>query len=664
MMETSEEDIRPASSMDGEDATFSGTNGDDGKDASSSNDDKLIEKQKPKSVVWSFFGYKPNANGKPMDESKSVCKICCGEVAVKGGNTTNLFSHLKHRHPKEYSELKLNKDSKKCYQNDQSSSSSSQPTIKQAFASAQKYPRSSKRWQQLTDSITQCIAKDMLPLHTVDKPGFRKMVECFDSRYEMPTRKYFSQVSIPTLYSKLRDTVAQKLQETQYYSCTADMWSSRGLFPYMSFTVHYLDREWSFQSRCLETFFLPADHTAINIAEALTDIRQSWSLMDKDQVSITTDNGANMISAASTLGWQRLPCFGHCLNLAVTNALKDDRRVNRALGVARNIVGAFSVSWKRRRDLVKIQVEKNLPQHNLIADCPTRWGSMGRMIARLLEQDETVQAVLSSDRKTRHLIATWQDIHVWESLHNALSPLDELTDFLSGDSHITVSSIIPVLHNLATKVLKETQDDSELTKTIKKKVTDYLNDKYAEQTTQDILHKATFLDPRFKLDYVEQQNREILEDSILDEGMEIVTMNASSTSSVQTTQPGRAEQDLPVPKKKKLVTFLKKSSESASPVSGSIQTPLNKLKSEIDAYKTSPKLEIESDESPMQWWRSHCTIYPVLSQLGRKYLCISATSCASERLFSTSGNIVTPSRAALKPDKVNMLTFLGSNLKL
>ena len=75
MMETSEEDIRPASSMDGEDATSSGTNGDDGKDASSSNDDKLIEKQKPKSVVWSFFGYKPNANGKPMDESKPVCKM-------------------------------------------------------------------------------------------------------------------------------------------------------------------------------------------------------------------------------------------------------------------------------------------------------------------------------------------------------------------------------------------------------------------------------------------------------------------------------------------------------------------------------------------------------------------------------------------------------------
>ena len=76
--------------------------------------------------------------------------------------------------------------------------------------------------------------------------------------------------------------------------------------------------------------------------------------MEKDQVSITTDNGANMISAASTLRWQRLSCFGHCLNLAVTNALKDDQRVTRVLGVAHSIVRAFSVSWKRRRDPVKV----------------------------------------------------------------------------------------------------------------------------------------------------------------------------------------------------------------------------------------------------------------------------------------------------------------------
>ena len=117
--------------------------------------------------------------------------------------------------------------------------------------------------------------KRQAALHTVDNTGFHKMVRFYDSQYEIPTHKYFSQVSLPILYLKLRDTVARELQETQYYSCTADMQSSRDLFPYMSFTVHYLDKECSFQSRCLETFFLPADHTAVNIAEALADIRES-----------------------------------------------------------------------------------------------------------------------------------------------------------------------------------------------------------------------------------------------------------------------------------------------------------------------------------------------------------------------------------------------------
>lgn len=47
---------------------------------------------------------------------------------------------------------------------------------------------------------------------------------------------------------------------------------------------------------------------------------------------------------------------------------------------------------------------------------------------------------------------------------------------------------------------------------------------------------------------------------------------------------------------------------------------------------------------------------------GTKYLCVSATSAPSERLFSTGGNIVTCTRSSLKPAKVNMLVFLAKNL--
>ena len=133
---------------------------------------------------------------------------------------------------------------------------------------------------------------------------------------------------------------------------------------------------------------MPSDHTAANIADALKDIRQTWKLPEEGQMAITTDNAANMICATNILKWQRLSCFGHNLNLAVTNSLKDDNKVSRALGVAHRIVSAYSTSWKRQLDLSIVQVDKKLPQHMLIADCPIRWGSMAKMISRLLEQED------------------------------------------------------------------------------------------------------------------------------------------------------------------------------------------------------------------------------------------------------------------------------------
>jgi len=405
---------------------------------------------------------------------------------------------------------------------------------------------------------------------------------------------------------------------------------------------------------------LPVDHTANNIAEALKDVQRTWKLPENRQISITTDNGANMICIANILEWQRLSCFGHNLNLAVTNSIKNDQRVTRALGVAHGIVSAFSTSWKRRREMIKVQIEKKLPQHTLIVNCPTRWGSMAKMITRLLEQEEAIRTVLGASRDTSHLLPTWQDIHVWESLAEALSPLEDLTDFLSGDSHITISSVIPVLYNLATKVLKVKEDDSTLAKNIKQHVISYMEEKYTDSKTKEILNIATFLDPRFKVDFVEGDDLETLDDNIINEGMEILSAAGSSDAAESHSQQSSSTTSMePATKKRKLSTFLKKDSTITTTT---ISIPLQKLQKEVEAYKSSPKLEIDSDETPMRWWKHHSTVYPILSQLSKKYLCICATSCTSERQFSTSGNIVTSYRASLKPNKVNMLVFLAQNL--
>ena len=73
-----------------------------------------------------------------------------------------------------------------------------------------------------------------------------------------------------------------------------------------------------------------------------------------------------------------------------------------------------------------------------------------------------------------------------------------------------------------------------------------------------------------------------------------------------------------------------------------------------------PSLDI--DESPLTWWKQEAIRIPLLSIVARKYLSVCATSVPSERVFSVGGNVVSSKRGALKPDKVNQLIFLASNL--
>ena len=74
--------------------------------------------------------------------------------------------------------------------------------------------------------------------------------------------------------------------------------------------------------------------------------------------------------------------------------------------------------------------------HIYIQDCPTRLGSMNKMISRILEQEEAIRRTLSSDRKTISLNLTWQDKDILESTDKVFSQLSSLTDILSGENFL------------------------------------------------------------------------------------------------------------------------------------------------------------------------------------------------------------------------------------
>lgn len=121
------------------------------------------------------------------------------------------------------------------------------------------------------------------------------------------------------------------------------MWSSIGAKPYI---IYFIYHQWNLKNRCLQTQFLPEDHTAEILSQAIEATLEAWNLTAMEQVYLTTDNSSNILKAARDLGWVQLSCFGHNLYLAITKSLNRDDRCSRALDMCHKVVSVFSMSWK------------------------------------------------------------------------------------------------------------------------------------------------------------------------------------------------------------------------------------------------------------------------------------------------------------------------------
>ncbi|XP_043084848.1 E3 SUMO-protein ligase ZBED1-like [Puntigrus tetrazona] len=271
-----------------------------------------------------------------------------------------------------------------------------------------------------------------------------------------------------------------------------------------------------------------------------------------------TDNATNNIRALQLNDWTRLQCFGHRLHLAIERGVKVPQ-VDRAFEVCKKFVSAFSNTWKRQRELANAQTQLGLPAHKLITETPTRWASKQKMIERVLEQEKALTQVLQADKKTRHLALTWQDVDVLESVNKALSPLVEFTDALSGEQYVSVSYLKPVLHLFSEQVLKPQDDDTQLTKGIKKSILDYLNEKYAEQSTQELPDMASLLDPRFKTTYIQAERVDNMKVKAAAEMESLAAKQSKSAERVSVPQVEAAEEsEVPAKKQKKsLGSFFK-----------------------------------------------------------------------------------------------------------
>lgn len=330
-----------------------------------------------KSKVWTYFGFY-SVDGTKLDKDFAVCKNCLTKVRYTG-NTTNMHSHLLRHHP-ELTEKTVTK------------SSPAQPGVDTLFQA--KLPFNSTRAKLITQGISVYLCKALRPYSTVENDGFRHMMRILEPRYDIPSRRYFTDKAIPAMYEETRAKVENALVSAERVGLTCDGWTSRATESYLTVTVHFVNNDWELKSYVLQTKVMSGSHTGANISEELQKIAHEWKIDNKEPV-VVTDNASNMSVAIELTGYQHVRCFAHVLNLASQRALKVTA-VSRLLAKVRRISTFFHRSTVGAEALKRNQHLLGLPPHKLIIDMPVRWNSAYEMVSRFLEQQPAISAALLS----------------------------------------------------------------------------------------------------------------------------------------------------------------------------------------------------------------------------------------------------------------------------
>ncbi|XP_041460598.1 E3 SUMO-protein ligase ZBED1-like [Lytechinus variegatus] len=500
----------------------------------------------------------------------------------------------------------------------------------------------------------------MRPIYIVEEKGFRDMIKVFDPRYSLPSRKTFSTTVIPRMYDIVREqTVLPRLERATSVAITTDMWTSRASDQYIGVTVHFIDDDWKMGSFTLENRELPPPHDNEHIAEVLRAIIAQWALENKVS-AVVTDNATNITKAVREgLSLPNIPCFGHTLNLVVKAGLKC-RGIQTTLARCSKLVEFVHRSAKAKYCLASHQKNLNVPEHKLIQDVETRWGSTHDMLRRILEQQQPISNLLI-ETKRKELDLSDREVSIAEQLVELLQPLKEITESLSSESQVTISNIIPTICMLE-HIFEVDGNDLPDIVAVKRQMSEKLAQYYVEQDIQDFLSISAFLDGRFKrLLFFQEEKRARVCDVVARELTENISAERRMHEPASDIDIDGESEGQPKTKKQKSLAYLISQTIGELDEEENLPrtSPESEARDEINRYLREPKVRMSGD--PLSWWKLEEGKFPTLAAMARKYLCTPATSVPSERLFSVAGNIVTAKRSLLTPENVGMLTFLHDN---
>ncbi|CAG8471974.1 11262_t:CDS:2 [Cetraspora pellucida] len=444
---------------------------------------------------------KRKANAEIAHKSNSdlvYCKICECNLAGfrqkpypytrKGGNTSNMISHLRDKHnitKDNYTDHLDEHNEPKCVQNKVTD-----------YYHNMAPPCSSQRQQLIARKLIQFIIQFVQPLYILQDQSFREFVYACEPGFRIPCDKT-SKGLIHEAYNWSNDQLKSLINSSvTAIHLSTNLWTAKSRHSYLGVTATWLSSDFKFREALLSCDHLACPHTGEVICEELIRLIHDWRL-EATIFTVATDNRSNMVKGIKLLqetiiNVERQPCAAHTLQLSVKEGLKQCKAIHRRV----KSLQTFFRLPKQAQRLREAQYEYNIHDEgqntiesplDIIADIKTRWNSTYLAWKRVLELYNAMRFVSASllskqdhasqkeGENLEKLCLLVSEKEFLQDVVNLLEPIERVTRRLCGAKYPTINLVYPYMELLKKAFAPKTGET----------VDDYLDLIYGEEAEDD-----------------------------------------------------------------------------------------------------------------------------------------------------------------------------------
>lgn len=514
--------------------------------------------------------------------------------------------------------------------------------------------------QNMVNHMADFVIDDEQPFMFAESPNYERLNRgAFQPGYKAVNRQTLQRRAFKKYFKQRDELISYFAKYKGRVSLTSDGWTAKpSNDQYICVTAHWIDTDWVLQKRIITFDDMDERHTGQNISNRIEETCKEFNLVGK-VFSISFDNATANTKAIEYVvkNWPGLllngklvhvRCCAHIINLSAQEGITF---LAPLLQPIKQCVKWIKNTPSIRRRYKTLCREHKLPFVDWSNDTPTRWNSTYYLLKKALKYKIVISELYNSEHDYPGAVQI--DDSMWVIANNIailLKAYDDATHCFSLVYEPNVHLVIFNCVNIVKSFKQAESDEMGLTHVVLQMKAKWLN--YFTDFPQ-IYGIACILDPSLKrmglsnlLDYYYdmlgiQYDYEGYVESCVDvlRQLCVVYNGQSSSSSSGPSMPKERRFDADW----NSIIFRRRQSSASSTVT-----------KDLDDYLSYGVDSVDKDFNILNWWCSHSSQFPLLSQIARECLVVPASTVASESAFSAGGRVLDEKRSSLASDTIKM----------